>query len=255
MSVFDFYAAYYDLIYRDKDYAAESDYVLALLREAAPQPRFVLELGCGTGGHAVEFAKRGLDVVGIDLSAPMVQLAEARRLASGPLADRMRFQTGDIRHYRERRRFDAVVSLFHVMSYQTTNADLLAALATARAHLGVGGLFLFDCWYGPAVLSDRPRELTKQVFDSRIEIERHTCSTMHVNDNCVNVHFDITITARESGACEHMAEDHRMRYLFLPELVQYLAWSGFVLRDARSWMSDKALDDRSWYACLTCQAV
>jgi len=49
--LFERYAAYYDLLYRDKDYAAEVDYVLHTLHEAAPQIKAVLELGCGTGRH------------------------------------------------------------------------------------------------------------------------------------------------------------------------------------------------------------
>ena len=51
--------------------------------------------------------------------------------------------------------------MFAVLGYQHTNADVLDALATARAHLDVGGLFAFDVWYGPAVLSERPSERVK----------------------------------------------------------------------------------------------
>lgn len=255
MSVFDLYAAYYDLLYRDKNYAAEADYVAILLDEVVPEAQAVLELGCGTGGHAVEFARRGLRVHGIDLSAEMVQRAEARRLDRTTHAERMSFEAADVRSFRSSERFDAVVSLFHVMSYQTSNADLLAALATARAHLNVGGAFLFDCWYGPAVLSDRPRTLSKQVSDDRIEVTRSTVSTMHVNENCVNVHFDIDIQSRDSAERRQIAEDHRMRYLFLPEIEQFLGMTGFRLGSAQSWMTRNVLDDRSWYACLVCVAV
>lgn len=255
MSVFDLYAAYYDLLYRDKNYAAEAGYVATLLGEIAPEAQTLLELGCGTGGHAIEFARRGWRIHGIDLSAEMVRRAEARRLESAIEAERMIFESADVRNFRSPRHFDAVVSLFHVMSYQTSNADLLAAMATARAHLNVGGAFVFDCWYGPAVLSDRPRALSKKVSDDRIEVTRSTVSTMHVNENCVNVHFDIDIQSRDSASRRQVAEDHRMRYLFLPEIEQFLGMTGFQLRSAQSWMTRDALDDRSWYACLVSVAV
>lgn len=255
MTVFDLYAAYYDLLYRDKNYAAESAYVASLLAEAAPDASSVLELGCGTGGHAQQLAGRGLDMHGIDLSAQMVERALARRQASAALAPRMHFKTADIRDYRAGRSFDAVVALFHVMSYQTGNADVLAALATARTHLRPGGAFVFDCWYGPAVLSDRPRELCKHVSDDRIEVTRHTVPTMHVNENCVNVRFDIDIATRDGSDHRQVFEDHRMRYFFLPEIEKFLELSGFRLLSARTWMTRNPLDDRSWYACLVARAL
>ena len=63
---------------------------------------------------------------------------------------------GDIREIRLNKRFDTVIALFHVISYQTTNEDVTAAFETARQHLNSGGIFIFDISYGPAVLTERP---------------------------------------------------------------------------------------------------
>ena len=52
--------------------------------------------------------------------------------------------------------FDAAVMMFAVLSYQLSNQDVLSTLATVRRHLQVGGLFIADLWYGPAVLNERP---------------------------------------------------------------------------------------------------
>jgi hypothetical protein len=49
-----------------------------------------------------------------------------------------------------------VFSLFHVMSYQTSNKDLQDAFETAKINLKPGEIFIFDCWYGSSVLTDRP---------------------------------------------------------------------------------------------------
>ena len=79
----------------------------------------------------------------------MLEMAEQKRSSLAPeLAHRLRFTQGDLRTVRLGERADAVISLFHVMSYQTSNADLTAAFATAREHLAEGGVFIFDCWYG-----------------------------------------------------------------------------------------------------------
>jgi SAM-dependent methyltransferase len=252
--VFDLYAAYYDLLYRDKDYAAEAAYVARLLREATPQAGRLLELGCGTGGHAFELAKLGFEVDGIDLSEAMVARAQARREASPELVSRLVFQRGDVRSHRDGRRYDGVISLFHVMSYQVSNEDLSSAFVTARAHLAPGGAFLFDSWWGPAVLSDRPHRVTKQVADDRIEVLRQTTPMMRLQENVVDVQFDVGIRARD-GRHEQVQELHRMRYLFGPELRLMLADAGFELQRAEAWMTGTELDDRSWYACFVARAV
>jgi len=83
VSVFGSYARYYDLLYRDKDYAAEAADALRRIRAHSPQARRILELGCGTGLHAIELARRGCQVTGIDISEPMLE--SARRRLEGSL--------------------------------------------------------------------------------------------------------------------------------------------------------------------------
>jgi ubiquinone/menaquinone biosynthesis C-methylase UbiE len=60
-AVFADYAHYYDLLYRDKDYAAEAEYVVGLIRKFHPSARSILELGSGTGIHAINW-QNGLPV-------------------------------------------------------------------------------------------------------------------------------------------------------------------------------------------------
>jgi SAM-dependent methyltransferase len=253
VNTFDLYAAYYDLLYGAKDYAAEAEHVIDLLPS---DTRSVLELGCGTGGHALELARRGLDVHGVDISPAMVARARERHAALAPeLRSRLRFDEGDVRSHRANRRYDAVLALFHVMSYQTSNTDLLAALRTARAHLDRDGLFVFDFWYGPAVLSDRPHEVIKTVSDERVEVQRTTTPTLHVNENRVDVRFDVRIHAVDDGSERQLHEIHSMRYLFLPELDLLFAQTGFERSAAYAWMSGAAPGDRSWYASVSARAT
>ncbi len=98
--LFERYAAYYDLLYRDKDYAAEVDYVLHTLHEAAPHIKAVLELGCGTGRHARLLASRGLGVVGVERSKSMAAAACAADLST--VSGNFKCTPGDI----ENGRFD-----------------------------------------------------------------------------------------------------------------------------------------------------
>lgn len=252
MSVFGAYARYYDLLYRDKDYAAEAAFVSGMLRAAAPGATTLLELGCGTGRHALELARLGWRVSGVDLSAEMVAGARARLRAAPPdMAGRLDFSEGDVRRVRLHRRFDAVISLFHVMSYQTTNEDLSAAVTTAAVHLSPGGMFFFDFWYGPAVLTDPPATRVKRLENETLQVTRIAEPTMRPESNGVVVNYDIFLKEQATGAISEVKEQHPMRYLFLPEIAVLLQQHGMTVQRSSAWMNAaRPLGPDTWYGCV-----
>lgn len=249
MSVFNEYARYYDLLYRDKDYAGEAEYVGGLIRSNVPGAESLLNLGCGSGRHDRCLAEHGYSVTGVDMSEEM--LSCARTSAAGNSS--LEYFHGDARTVRLGRKFDAVISLFHVMSYQTTNADIKAAFATATAHLKPGGLFLFDCWYGSGVLSDRPTRGVKELEDDAIKVTRIVEPLLHPNENVVDVNYHVSISNKVTGEIRDIRETHRMRYLFIPEIIGYLEDAGLSPRFFVSWMKDAPPVDTTWYIC--CGAV
>jgi SAM-dependent methyltransferase len=244
--VFDAYSRYYDLLYRDKDYAAEAAYVASFLGRYAPAARRLLELGCGTGAHAEHFARMGYSVHGIDQSETMLARAAARKAGlPGELAARLSFGPGDARTVRTGERYDAVISLFHVVSYQTADDDLRAAFATAAAHLQAGGLFLFDFWYAPAVLAQRPELRVKRLEDRDIRVTRIAEPSLRSEERVVEVRYTVFIEDKASGRIQRVDEIHPMRYLSLPELAQ-LRGAAFEERASRAWMRDEAPDQENW---------
>lgn len=244
--VFDAYAAYYDLLYRDKDYAGEASYVNGLIHRYHASAKEVLELGCGTGSHAHELSKLGYVITGVDRSHAMVRLAEERSLQLA--AQGMSFTQGDLRDFRAERDFDAVLALFHVMSYQTSNADLAAAMATAAAHLRPGGLFVFDCWYGPGVLTDPPQKRVRRLQGEGFEVTRTARPIQRPNENCVDVHYEILVE-RPDGV-ETINEIHAMRYLFAPEVDLLLEASGMKRVALETWMNGGEPGVETWNACF-----
>lgn len=247
--VFDAYARYYDLLYRDKDYAGEARFVYEQLLRQQGTVGSLLELGCGTGRHAVEFTKLGYAVTGVDLSENMVRQA-VQRVASLPEDSRPVFQAGDVRTVRFDRKFDTVLSLFHVMSYQTTDADMQAAFQTAAHHLNLGGLFLFDFWYGPAVRHDPPVVRVKRLEDETIRVTRLAEPQHEPSRNLVMVNYDIFLRDKRTGALEEIREAHQMRYVFLPEMSRMLERVGFDVSMSGVWLLEKALNQDSWYGWI-----
>jgi SAM-dependent methyltransferase len=256
MSVFGAYSRYYDLLYRDKDYPAEARYVHGLIQHHAPGAHSILELGCGTGAHAAEFAGLGYEVHGIDASQGMLRGAEVRksRLAFD-VAARLGFSTGDARSFRASRQFDVVTALFHVVSYQVSNEDLSQTFATAAAHLAPGGIFVFDFWYGPAVLSDPPVVRVKRLEDAATRVLRIAEPTMHFNENVAEVAYHVLVTDQASGQTEEIQELHRMRYLFAPELSLGLRTAGLEPVQFSAWLSDDTPTHRTWNVVMVGRAA
>ena len=249
MTVFGDYSRYYDLLYREKDYAGEAAYVARLIRAARPEATCILDLGCGTGRHARELAALGFTVTGVDRSAEMVALARQLPTAG------VRFFEGDLGTVRLDERFDVVTSLFHVFSYQTTNEALSAAFATAHAHLRDGGILIFDVWYGPAVLSDPPAVRVKRLSNDETEILRISEPTLHANRNVVDVNFEVLIRDRNKGTTSRLTERHEMRYLFTPEIEAFAAAAGMKLLASEEWLSGKPPGLGTWGVVFACERL
>ena len=78
MKIFSNYAQYYDFLNQQKDYRQEIDYITSLINKYAPNANNVLDLGCGTGLHAINLAEEGYHISGIDQSPDMIKIANKR---------------------------------------------------------------------------------------------------------------------------------------------------------------------------------
>ncbi len=253
MSVFGNYSRYYDLLYKGKDYVGEARYIHELLQQCAPQTKSLLDLGCGTGAHDLLLARYGYRIDGVDMSDEM--LAKAREKTS-PTSDGetpLHFHKGDIRTVRLGKTFDAVVSLFHVVSYQTLNADVMQTLTTVKTHLKRDGVFIFDCWYGPTVLTDRPVVRVKNLEDDDVRVVRIAEPVLHPEHNLVDVRYTVFITDKKTGHVQELHETHTMRYFFSPEIEFMVNNAGFKILSAEEWMTKKPLGFDTWGALFVCQ--
>jgi SAM-dependent methyltransferase len=221
------YSDSYDAFYADKDYGAECDLVEGIFKQVDRPVRSLLDLGCGTGRHSVELATRGYEVVGVDLSEGMLDRARRRAVAEG--ASVASFVLGDVQTVQLNRRFDAVLSMFAVVGYQTTDAAVKATFANVRRHLEPGGVFIFDVWYGPAVVAVGPSARVKVVPVEGGEIERKAVGTLEPSGNVCTVKYELT--RRRAGQPDATAfEAHRMRYFFEDELGEFLKEAALTLR-------------------------
>ena len=253
MNVFGDYANYYDALYREKDYEKECDFLERIWEELSSEPiSRILDLGCGTGGHALPLAQRGYDVTGVDRSEQMLAIARAKATQANLSVE---FQHGDIRNLELGQTFDAAISLFAVMSYQTTNDDLAAAFRTARRHLEPGGLFVFDCWFGPAVLNQRPSDRYKIVEVDGERIIRFVSPVLDILQHTVQVNYKI-LRLRNGRVVDEVDESHLLRFLFPQEIAYYLAESGFKLLKLCPFMElNRQPTEQDWNVTVVAEGV
>jgi SAM-dependent methyltransferase len=242
------YAGAYDLIYREKNYEAECDLLERVFRSAKDRiVRRVLDLGCGTGRHSEILARRGYEVSGVDVSPDMLARARARTSA---LPRPPRFHLGDVQNVRLSERFDAVLLLFAVLGYQTTNEAVVRALAVARAHLEPGGILFFDVWHGPAVLTTRPERRVLRIPSPEGEIVREATAELDVRHHLCTVRYRLARTGSEPEV-----EVHRMRFFFPMEIEALLAAAGFeMVRFGAFPDIDRDPDDDTWNVAVLARA-
>lgn len=248
--VFQNYAKYYDLFYREKDYRSEVDFVVQL--GGFEPPMSILDLGCGTGGHAIPLAQRAFQVTGVDLSETMIEQAKEKALENQLNAG---FFLGDIRSVNLGKKFDAVISMFAVMGYQTRNDDFYSALQVAHNHLSVGGLFIFDAWFGPAVMRERPETRSREISDGADRVIRIASPEIDFLFNTVTVHYTV-LRLNGSEVLDETKESHQMRFLFAPEVAFFADQSGFEVQKICPFMDAGRLpNDQDWNVTWVLRAV
>jgi SAM-dependent methyltransferase len=222
------YAAAYDLFYAKKDYKAECDVIERAFAEFSAEPvHRVLDLGCGTGRHAIPLAGRGYDVVGVDRSPGMLAAARANAIASG-VGGRVAFVHGDVTAVPDIAPCDAALMMFAVLGYQASQASVATALREVRRSLRTGGLFLFDVWHAPAVELEPPAQRWQIV-------ERDGTRLIRLSSGRLDRAGEIcTVTIRVlrlvgNRVTDDTVEHHPIRYFKRETLMELLDCSGLEL--------------------------
>ena len=135
-------APYYDLLMRDVPYKGWVEYLHQLLDARGFRPQRILDLACGTGSVSELLAGQGYEVVGVDVSAPMVERARAKALAKGLPVQYFVQDAAELAIPGER--FDLCVSFFDSLNYIVEPERLERAIKAVYEHLRPGGLFVFD---------------------------------------------------------------------------------------------------------------
>jgi SAM-dependent methyltransferase len=240
---FSLFNQYYDLLYQEKDYAGESRYITSLLNKQNSKPGELLELGCGTGNYAKEFSEAGFTVTGIEKSEQMVDVARSKEISNFfPIVD-------DITTFNLNRKFDAAVSLFHVISYLTENESVLSCFKRVAEHLNKDGFFIFDVWYTPAVYVQQPETRIKRLNTDSYEIIRIGEPEIFYELNVVEVNYTLIIKDKSSSQYDVLKEKHILRHYSTPEIKLLAQLSGFTVVSCEEFLTGDDPSADTWGVC------
>lgn len=141
MEAYTGFAAVYDTFMDDVPYEEWSQYVRSLLTEYGVKDGLVLDLGCGTGSMTELLSAAGYDMIGVDNSEEMLELACGKREKSGR---DILYLCQDMREFELYGTVAAVVSICDCMNYILDLEDLVTVFRLINNYLDPGGIFIFD---------------------------------------------------------------------------------------------------------------
>lgn len=242
--VFERYAEIYELIYGEKDSLAETQWVLRRLESAGlKKSSAVLELGAGTGRHAGLIADSGHAVVASEPSSLMLARAQRHKRVQyvHSASDTLRLQET----------FDAVLALFHVLSYHTSAPSINAFFATASQHLNPGGLLGFDVWFSPAVHALEPEVRVLERANDQLAITRIANPEEDLEQSIVNVMYEFSVRERETGMEYSFRESHRMRHFTSTEIASLATAHGFEILEQVEFLTGNRPSRNTWGVWFT----
>lgn len=240
------YARAYDLLNSDKDYSAESDFVLELAALTCGRSRSleILDLGCGTGRHLEALASAASELVGVEISPDMAEIARGR-------VPEATIVVGGAQAVDLGRQFDLVVSLFDVLSYQASNTEVRGFLGAVRRHLKPAGAAVVDFWHLPGLVIHPPSNRSKTIETGAEKIKRNSTSSIDWTTGTVRVAME-TQTYIDGHLESQTLEDHTMRAFLVQELELLAEIEGLRVVRSGGWMTAGVPTSNDWhaYVCL-----
>ncbi len=228
MNNYNSFAEVYDLFYGDFEDDLEM-YLGFAERTGGP----ILEIGSGTARVALALADAGHPVSGLEPSAAMRAIAQAK-IEEAQLTDRVRVIAGDMRRFKLDQRFGLIIAPLNTFLHNLTLDDQLATLSSIKKHLRPGGLLVLDCFNpDPAqAADDRRLILQRQVIEpdtqrpAQLWLSR---STDWGQQSQELIYLSDRLEA--DGRVQRVTLDTQFRFVFRHELHLLLKLGGFDVKD------------------------
>ena len=222
MDAYSSFASVYDQFMDNVPYEEWAEYLTGLLGEYQVHDGLVLDLGCGTGSLTEILAKKGYDMIGIDNSEDMLQIAMEKRADSG--LDIL-YLLQDMREFELYGTVAAVVSICDSMNYLTDYEDLVQTLKLVNNYLDPQGVFIFDM---NTVHKYRDLIGDATICENR-EHESFIWENCFDEESSINEYALTLFVEQESGLYARYEEFHYQRAYELEKVEELIKASGLEL--------------------------
>ena len=219
MNAYQDLASSYDRLTNDVDYEATVEFYMQILHREGLKPRTAVDLACGTGSVSMILAKKGLMVIGVDLSEDMLTVAaeKAMELDHPPM-----FVCQPLQQLRLPKGVDLAVCALDSLDYITDPADCAEAIRRIYKALNPGGIFIFD-----VNTPEKLRAMDGQVFLD--EDDDVYCIWRGEFDEETNIcSYGMDLFQRQGDVWHRSFEEHREYAYSREQLTGYLKDAGFT---------------------------
>ncbi len=240
MEAYTGFASIYDLFMDNIPYDTWCDYLTGLLKSYGVSDGLVLELGCGTGAMTRLLAGQGYDMIGIDLSEEMLNVAMEQQQANLQ-EHQILYLLQDMREFELYGTVRAVVSICDSLNYILDYEDLVQVFSLVNNYLDPGGVFIFDlntCYKYEQVLGE-------QVIAENREEGSFIWENYYDEEEQIN-EYDLTLFIKEDDGryCKH-EETHYQKAFALDTVKQALDEAGMTFVAVYDAFTKEAPEEKS----------
>lgn len=220
MEAYTGFSEVYDIFMDNVPYEEWASYIIAILKEYGIEDGLVCELGCGTGKMAKILSDRGYDMIGIDSSADMLDIALESRSNEG----RILYLNQDMKEMELYGTVRSVISVCDSMNYLLSEDELLTTFRLVNNYLDPKGIFIFDMntkYKYEELLSDN-------VFAENRDETSFIWENYYDEEDCVN-EYDLTLFVKEGELYRKYEEVHYQKAYDTDTIIDLIERSGLKL--------------------------
>lgn len=234
----------YDKLTIDIDYKKWADFVESILVKHKTKASMILELGCGTGSFGIEMARRGYEMICLDLSPDMLDCANDK--AKNEELDIL-FLNQDMCNFELYGTVDVIVCLLDSFNYLTKTSQIKKLFKLVQNYLNPGGLFIFDINTEYKFENTLSNNLFYEIDEDVTYIWEN-----EYNKKTKKARFDLTFFVKEDELYQRFDETHFERAYSNDEIMGFISESDlkFInVYDELKLKKPSPKSQRNFYVC------
>jgi len=242
--IYNNFAYVYDKLTIDIDYKKWADYIENILSKHKVKATMILELGCGTGSFGIEMARRGYEMICLDLSTEMLDCASEK--AKKDELDIL-FLNQDMCNFELYGTVDVIVCLLDSFNYLTKPSQIKNLFKLVHNYLNPGGLFIFDINTQYKFEKTLSNNLFYEIDDDITYIWEND-----YNPKTKKARFDLTFFVKQDELYQRFDETHFEKAYSNVEIMEFIKTSDLefiTVYDELKFKKPSLTNQRSFYVC------